>query len=169
MTWWYPIDMGGRTYVVGYSVTMSLIHPFAGLGLDTAGQGGYGGFRCLWAASLRMGGGFGCSAIITFSKFRMGGGFAETAACACTESVPAASSRSRFRSLRSKHGGAGGGGFGCTDSLLVAEAAAFAIGAASKLGLIPPAWAVTAGMVTMGCSGIGVSSSLSNMKAPALV
>ena len=90
LTWWYPFDMGGRTYVVGYSVTMSLIHPFAGLGVDTAGQGGYGGFRCLWAASLRMGGGLGCSAIITFSKFRMGGGFAETAACTCTESVPAA-------------------------------------------------------------------------------
>jgi len=51
----------------------------------------------------------------------------------------------------------------------VAEAADFAIGAASELGLIPPGWAVTAGMVTIGSSGIGVSSSLSNMKTLALV
>ena len=89
-TWWYPVDMGGRTYVVGYSVTMSLIHPFAGLGADTARGGLYGGFRCMWVASLRMGGCFGCFAIITFSKFRMGGGFAETTACTCMESVPTA-------------------------------------------------------------------------------
>ena len=71
--------------------------------------------------------------------------------------------------MRPKHGGAGGGGVGCTDSLLVAEAADFAIGAASELGLIPPGWAVTTGLVTIGSSGIGVSSSLSNMKALALV
>ena len=55
------------------------------------------------------------------------------------------------------------------DTLLVAGATAFAIGAASKLGLIPTGWAVTAGMVTIGSSGIGVSSSLSNKKTPALV
>ena len=81
--------MGGRTYAEGLS-GMSLIHPFAGLGAGAAGHDGCGGFQCLWDLSLRMGGGLGCSETIPFSKFRMGGGFAETAACTCTESVPAA-------------------------------------------------------------------------------
>jgi len=83
LTWWYPFDMRGRTYAEGLS-GMSLIHPFAGSGAGEAGQDGCGGFEFLWDLSLR------CSETITFSKLRMGGGFAETAACTCTESVPAA-------------------------------------------------------------------------------
>ena len=86
-TWWNPVDMGGRAYVVGSATTTSLMDPLA-----TAGGGGFAGCPCLLAALIPTGGRFGCSAIRPSTTFRIprGGGFAETTACTSTESVLAA-------------------------------------------------------------------------------
>ena len=61
-TWWYPVDMGGRTFFLGGCIggPMSLILPFAGVGAGTAEGGGglfgllvkVAGFRWRWAASV---------------------------------------------------------------------------------------------------------------------
>ena len=70
--------MGGRAYVVGYAITMSLIHPFVGLGVDTTEGGWYDVFGCTCTDSVsvagfrlhvdgRVGGGFGCPVIESFT------------------------------------------------------------------------------------------------------
>ena len=134
---------------------MSLIDPFA-----TTGWGEFCGCPCLLLTP--MGGRFGCSAIRPSTTFWIpqGGGFAETTACTPTESA-----LSRLRSLMKNDGG---GGFGIPDSLRVAEATTPGVGTSSNVtrirggGLKQPVGDDLAGMVTIGNSGNGASSSLSN-------
>ena len=66
-TWLYPVDMGGRAYAMGCCIcSMSLQHPFAGLGVGTTdGGGGLEWLLVGWllVAVAALGGGFGCSVI----------------------------------------------------------------------------------------------------------
>ena len=73
------------------------------------------------------------------------------------------------------HGRGGGGLFDTSIATILAGAAAFVIGAAATVtalgrgGLTQTGGAGAAGLVAIGSSGIGVSSSLSNMNVVALV